>query len=137
MVTYDPSAPVYSQCMTCKTQLCTKCYQGKYNKVACGPCGSWIVERFAIPKELYVKHHQKKKESDPKQLPENKTEEINGDSDSNLSVSLFCGQPRAKMTVVEQVPHREGSLLFCKPNSIHGGQLMGGVKMKDNFFFQP
>ena len=40
IVTLDPSAPVFTQCMACRTQLCTKCYQGQFNNVACGPCGS-------------------------------------------------------------------------------------------------
>ena len=65
IVTYDPSAPVFTQCMACKTQLCTKCYQGAFNNVACGPCGYWIAEKFYIPKELYTKHHQKKMEMFP------------------------------------------------------------------------
>ena len=97
IVTLDPSAPVFTQCMACRTQLCTKCYQGQFNNVACGPCGSWIVERFNIPKELHTKHHQKKMDEPPKQVTveeaTNKAEEI---TDSTLSGSLPCGQPRAE-----------------------------------------
>ena len=75
IVTFDSTAPVYSQCMACKTQLCTKCYQGEFNNVAFGPCGSWIVDRFTIPKELHTKHHQKKMDDVPKQTLEDKAEE--------------------------------------------------------------
>ena len=60
VVTHDSSAPVSSQCIAYKTQLCTNCYQGDYKNVTCSPWSSWIMERYTILKELYTKHHQKK-----------------------------------------------------------------------------
>ena len=105
MVTYDPMAP------GCKIILCTKCYPGKYNNVVCGPCGAWIVERYALPKELHTKHHQKKMDEVPRQSLVEKDEETFGDSDNSLGESMQCGQPRAESTILTQVPHRGGSLL--------------------------
>ena len=87
IVTFDPMAPVYSQCMACKTQLCTKCYQGEFNNVACGPCGSWIVDRFTIPMELQTKHYRKKIEDIPQEISVNKAEETIDSLNAKISAT--------------------------------------------------
>ena len=119
VVTLDNTAPVSSQCIACKTQLCTNCYQGDYKNVTCSPCSLWIKERYTIPKELYTKHHQKKMGSenvettarDKEPQSQSSGVETTGGSET-LDESLPCGQPRLESTVVGLGPHRGGSILY-------------------------
>ena len=111
VVNFDPSAPVFTLCIACGIQLCTKCYQGNYNNVVCNPCSSWIGERYTIPKELFRKNHMKKVESSPLLVTEDSKDEDPSNDEDTLGETLPCAQPRAESTIVEPVIRRGGSIL--------------------------